>query len=311
MHPELLIVLGKRLSDDQLTEEGISRVVALIDVLAQNTNPDLVVVFSGGITANNTYSEAEKMHDLFVTLENQRALNHPTHAALNYHSILLEKESRSTVENVQKVAEKVINREFVGLDRAVKVTFLSNDYHLQRLFEIQSWMDEQGLLRTLKEKSQQAGIQLSISYDIQDHYIVTYPHQCRSGELFLLLDNLTPYRVFLEGVMANAFARSLLVVANQPYRVAQVTLETLEERMRGETEYPLLAMMLPVLKQLVNKSMSVIKKSAAHQQGIEAGLNESEAETVHHCLGLLDSNLTVLNRYLDPEVNSAERWWKD
>ena len=200
---ELLIVLGKRLSDDLLTDEAHSRIDALVDYLETNVNPNLVVAFSGGVTGANHRAEADVMYDAFKLKVAGRQAD--TDKPLIYGSILLETQSRSTVENVQNVAEKVVSEGGFSIQSPVKVTFLSNDYHLQRLFEIQSWMDEQGLLRLLKHRASQAGITLDIAYDITQHVAVPYPHVCFAGKLFLLVDNLTPYRVLLEGIVAGSF----------------------------------------------------------------------------------------------------------
>ncbi len=44
----------------------------------------------------------------------------------------------------------------------IDVIFASNDYHLKRIFEIQSLMDEQGLLRVLKQRCAEHGLNLHI-----------------------------------------------------------------------------------------------------------------------------------------------------
>ncbi|MDN3685627.1 ElyC/SanA/YdcF family protein [Vibrio sinaloensis] len=58
--------------------------------------------------------------------------------------ILLEDASTNTMENFTNVANILLEK---GIRGPVNISFVSNDYHLERLFQIQSLLDEQGLLK--------------------------------------------------------------------------------------------------------------------------------------------------------------------
>ena len=84
--------------------------------------------------------------------------------------------------------------------------------------------------------------------------------------------------------------------------MARAALRELNDSVLSNECYPLLTMTLPVLNQLVELSYAIVEGR---------GRTTKEVEELTVLLGLLDSNLTVLNRYLDPEVAISSRWWKD
>lgn len=59
------VVLGKRLNSDALTVEGKSRVDGLLSALQCRENSSVLIVFCGGVTAGQTVSEAQRMHEYF------------------------------------------------------------------------------------------------------------------------------------------------------------------------------------------------------------------------------------------------------
>jgi len=67
------------------------------------------------------------------------------------------------------VSRLLIQRGQCSEGSVLKVTFVSNDYHLKRIFEIQQLMDEQGLLRVLRERCAQHGVHLDIRHDLEAH----------------------------------------------------------------------------------------------------------------------------------------------
>lgn len=294
---KLLVVLGKRLSNDTLTLEGRSRVEALVSHLVETQDTQLIVAFSGGVTFGNTQSEARAMYDYFLELSNQ------LETQLVYRAIILEEESQSTVQNIQNVAEKVVKSELFTKGMQLELQFLSNDYHLLRMMQIQQWMDEQGLLRLLKSRIEQVGISVVVSHDILDHLTVAYPHDSLNGEIFLKIDDLTPYRVFLEGVVANAFQRDLLDVVQPSQQLALEALAFLNVLESKSAEFPLLAQLLPVLESLI---------SSSYQEILEADFQDRKPNSQLICsfLAALDTNLTLLNRYTDPEIEHSPGWWK-
>ncbi|ENM5835145.1 YdcF family protein [Vibrio metoecus] len=280
----IFIVLGKRLNSDQLTLEGKSRVEGLISALQCHENQTALVVFCGGVTQRQSASEAQRMYEYFQTRCQQLALSLP------HIQVLLEQQSTSTVENIEHVAQVLLTSGHLRVGDTLTLTLVSNDYHLKRIFEIQQLMDEQGLLRTLDERCQQAGVRLNISRDLNAHISVPYPHRSQQGVRFLWVDELTTYRVFLEGVTVNAFQRSLEEVRQAPYQIAQTALAQLRRHCENE---PIMLAQLALIATVVES---------------EADLTTTAS--VGDLLAVLDTELTLLNRLCDPELDRTGRWWK-
>ncbi|PAR38335.1 hypothetical protein CGT98_14535 [Vibrio metoecus] len=280
----IFIVLGKRLNSDQLTLEGKSRVEGLISALQCHENQTALVVFCGGVTQRQSASEAQRMYEYFQTRCQQLALSLP------HVQVLLEQQSTSTVENIEHVAQVLLTSGHLRVGDTLTLTLVSNDYHLKRIFEIQQLMDEQGLLRTLDERCQQAGVRLNISRDLNAHISVPYPHRSQQGVRFLWVDELTTYRVFLEGVTVNAFQRPLEEVRQAPYQIAQTALAQLRRHCENE---PIMLAQLALIATVVES---------------EADL--TTAASVGDLLAVLDTELTLLNRLCDPELDRTGRWWK-
>ncbi|ENM5785417.1 YdcF family protein [Vibrio metoecus] len=280
----IFIVLGKRLNSDQLTLEGKSRVEGLISALQCHENQTALVVFCGGVTQRQSASEAQRMYEYFQTRCQQLALSLP------HVQVLLEQQSTSTVENIEHVAQVLLTSGHLRVGDTLTLTLVSNDYHLKRIFEIQQLMDEQGLLRTLDERCQQAGVRLNISRDLNAHISVPYPHRSQQSVRFLWVDELTTYRVFLEGVTVNAFQRPLEEVRQAPYQIAQTALAQLRRHCENE---PIMLAQLALIATVVES---------------EADL--TTAASVGDLLAVLDTELTLLNRLCDPELDRTGRWWK-
>lgn len=175
----IYVVLGKRLNANQLTLEGKSRVDGLISALRCHENTAARVVFCGGITLGQTVSEAKRMHEYFEQRRQQLGLSFPQ------IDVLLEQESTSTVENIEHVAQVLLESGVVQRGETLALTLVSNDYHLKRIFEIQQLMDEQGLLRKLVDRCAQSGVRLEIARDLKAHLCVPYPHQTRKAYVFV------------------------------------------------------------------------------------------------------------------------------
>ncbi|CAH7176461.1 conserved hypothetical protein [Vibrio chagasii] len=287
----LLIVLGKRLNENELTEEGISRVDALVKYLAEFLNAErrssTAVAFCGGVTKGQSVSEADAMHRYFRELESLREV------PFTLGAILLEQHSTNTVENIQNLAAEMIESGLFTRGQGVKITFVSNDYHLQRIFEIQTLMDEQGLLKVLVEKCSALGVELQIDRKLEAHVAVPYPHQTTQGQLFLLMDVLTTYRVYLEGVCAGAFKRDLKMVRWESERLSLEALAKAKGLVGSSPKFSIVESLLPVLEGCI--------------RGTPIG---TDIKKVREYLALLDTNLTFLNRLLDPESGHTHRWWR-
>ena len=282
----LVVVLGKRLNKNELTAEGQGRVEAAIDYLVSRSNDEVAVAFCGGVTPGQTLSEAEVMYEYFLQLESQ--LESP----LSIQARLLEKKSTNTIENIQNLALELIESGLFENGQQLNVILVSNDYHLQRIFEIQSLMDAQGLLKVLEERCGQLGVSLNIERDIEQHVVVPYPHRTVQGQLFLLTDSLTTYRVYLEGTVAGRFVGQEQQTRKIP---AQLGLDAIDKatQLSESGQFSLLNSLLPLLLNCIEETPVGTDK-----------------EKVREYLALLDTNLTLLNRYLDPEQDLDTRWWR-
>ncbi|HCE3712585.1 hypothetical protein CGK04_03135 [Vibrio parahaemolyticus] len=272
----VVIVLGKRLVNNQLSAEGISRVEALAAKIREMPMDNTALVFCGGKTQGQSISEADAMYAYFQTLNTSLAKPFPT------SQVLLENRSLNTFENMRNAAKVLCESGLFPLpsQEAVEVILLSNAYHLERILEIQTLMDEQGLLRVLKSQCASVGLDLHISLDIQKHISVPYPHQGPLAEAFLLLDELTTYRVYLEGVKSGAFQRDLTSVRAQPLLRAKQAINKLRA--------------LPL-------EMDVLQQIAEMKKAIEMTAFDESVATAERALEVFHPILTALNRRLDPE----------
>ncbi|MCG6303992.1 YdcF family protein [Vibrio vulnificus] len=275
----LVIVLGKRLFKNALTPEGVSRVDALVEAMALGQiEPGSRIAFCGGVTQGQARSEANAMFDYFQQCCLAKNL---TFSAQN---ILLEERSTSTVENIFEVSRLLIQRGQCSEGSVLKVTFVSNDYHLKRIFEIQQLMDEQGLLRVLRERCAQHGVHLDIRHDLEAHVSVPYPNVGGEAQLFLLIDELTTYRVYLEGGARGVFQRPLKEVRRIPYQKAQDALSAIRSVLAQNTDWS-----------------PYYHDFAQLQQWIEESDIEQEAATISQIARCFNRTLVGLNRRFDPE----------
>ncbi|MBQ6492292.1 MAG: YdcF family protein [Erysipelotrichaceae bacterium] len=107
---DYLIVLGSSLNKDMETFTLINRVNRAERYLKKN--PDCLVIVSGGITGNNTISEAFKMQEMLIDRHITR------------NRIILEDKAQNTPENM-KFSKQL-------LDVNKKITVCSSDYHIFR-----------------------------------------------------------------------------------------------------------------------------------------------------------------------------------
>ncbi|AYV24638.1 YdcF family protein [Vibrio mediterranei] len=282
---QLIVVLGKRLNNNALTLEGMSRVEEILRHVGSSDCSSSIIAFCGGVTNGQSVSEARLMFEAF-----EAGLSSMDNS--NIGAVLLEEESTSTVENIIHLSEVLLESELLQNGAKIEVKFVSNDYHLERMFTIQSLLDEQGLLRYLKSECQRAGLNLTISSDIKSHFPVPYPHYCVNGQLFLLLDELTTYRVYLEGVRDKVFRRPLSEVIVIPLSIAHRALAQLEDLV-SPTSHAVLYDQLPALKAAVERTSSTENTS-----------------DIENDLSLFDTVLNYLNRCLDPERDESIKWWR-
>ncbi|EMR38490.1 YdcF family protein [Vibrio harveyi] len=276
---KVVIILGKRLVHDQLSAEGRSRVEALVSVLNQWDFESTALVFCGGVTQGQTISEADAMYQYFGQLAKVRGIDFPD------QQVIIESRSLNTVQNMQNAAKELLKSGLCPMGQAIEVILLSNDYHLERIIEIQTLMDEQGLLRVLKSRCADMGIELTVSLDIAEHISVPYPNSGSQADAFLLFDELTTYRVYLEGVKNKAFKRDLAQVQAKPLAIALKAIEKLQT--------------LP-LTQDVKNQIAEMKKV------IEMTAFDDSVFAAQQALAVFHPILTALNQRLDPEASVSE-----
>jgi len=272
----VVLVLGKRLVNNSLTLEGHSRVQALSATLQRLNLDQTAIIFCGGATDGQTQTEAQAMFDCFKSIHQGQM---PPH-------VILEDQSTNTIENICNAADKLVASKLCRVGQAINVLLVSNDYHLNRIFEIQRLMDEQGLLTTLRNQCAQSGLDLVISPMLDKHIAVPYPHHNTLGRIFLLLDELTTYRVYLEGVKRQAFTRPLAMVREKPYTAARAALEALKNLICDPNDLH----SLTTIEQAINKTCVKASPEELIQQ-----------------LALLDEHLTQMNRCYDPERQNLKR----
>ncbi len=282
---QVVIILGKRLQNNSLTLEGKTRVDGLVSFLKQTSlkMDETALMFCGGITDDNTRSEARVMYDAYLECLLEREV--ASQLGFPQSHTILEEQSTNTVQNIQNGAKMLVSSGLIERGSKLNVIFISNDYHLKRIFEIQTLLDEQGLLRLLQTRCQQEGVTVNISLDLEDHVLIPYPHHGLKANLFLLMDELTTYRVYLEGVCAQVFERSLSDVIVEPKRRALSAIEQAREDIQASSEFEWLYQDLETLEQCVVES------------------DEDQPLTViREHLAALHPLLTQLNRKLDPET---------
>lgn len=106
---DYIIVLGHKLNNNKISNVLEYR---LNKVLEYSENNNCKIILSGGITSNNTISEAEVMKDYLVN------------NGINESRIILEDKSTDTVENIRNCKEYV--------DSKSKIVVISSNYHIVR-----------------------------------------------------------------------------------------------------------------------------------------------------------------------------------
>lgn len=273
---KVVIILGKRLVHDQLSAEGRSRVEALMNVLNEFCFETTALVFCGGVTQGQTVSEADAMYRYFCQLAKVRETDFPE------QQVIIENRSFNTVQNMQNAAAELLISGLCEAGQTIEVTLLSNDYHLERIIEIQTLMDEQGLLRVLKSRCADMGVKLNIPLDLSHHVSVPYPNTGVLAEAFLLFDELTTYRVYLEGVKRGAFERDLAEVRAKPLAIGLGAIEKL---------------------QALDLEHEVLGQIADMKKAIEMTAFDDSVVAAEQALAVFHPILTALNLQLDPEAN--------
>ena len=111
---DVVFVLGYQLDHDKMTSTLISRLEKAYDYATDNPNCKIIV--SGGITRNNTVSEASLMKNALISF------------GIDEERIISEENSKDTIENIKYCKEL--------MDNGDKVVIISSQYHCSRVQEI-------------------------------------------------------------------------------------------------------------------------------------------------------------------------------
>jgi len=107
---DYLIVLGSGLVNNKETKTMIDRIDKAVSYL--NKNPNCKVLVSGGITSNNTVSEASVMKRLLIERN------------IDENRIIVEDKSTTTIENM------LFSKSLIDINK--KIVVCSNNYHVFR-----------------------------------------------------------------------------------------------------------------------------------------------------------------------------------
>jgi hypothetical protein len=127
------------------------------------------------------------------------------------------------------------------------------------------------------------GVKLNIPLDLSHHVSVPYPNTGVLAEAFLLFDELTTYRVYLEGVKRGAFGRDLAEVRAKPLDIGLGAIEKL---------------------QALDLEPEVRGQIADMKKAIEMTAFDDSVVAAEQALAVFHPILTTLNLQLDPEANS-------
>ncbi len=208
-------VLGKRLNENKLTDEGISRVDALVEYLIVEANLQTCgrILWWGYARAKHLRSWC----DAPIFSKAWKSAKPRLCWVLSYLEQLSDKHGREHPEfGFRNDCKRAFTR-----GQSVKVTFVSNDYHLQRIFWDSIATDEQGLLKVLAGQVFRVWCGFANRSSVRGPRGGAISHQGPQGQLFLLfMDVLTTYRVYLEGVVAGSFERDSESVRQEPERLS-------------------------------------------------------------------------------------------
>ncbi|GAK82519.1 hypothetical protein JCM19238_55 [Vibrio ponticus] len=276
---EVLIVLGKRLVNDELTEEGRSRVSALVEVLPTLTHKQVAIMFSGGGPEEHARTEAEALFEHFTQLAPD------FDQYLSPQQVMLENQSTNSVQNLifaaDLLADQLLEEHLGSKISPIRIRLVSSDYHIERIIEIDKLMPEQGLIGRFVRHAQQRGITINLPLVMAQHTIARYPYQTEQGKAFLLIDKLTTYRVYLEGIVAGVFQRPLASVRKPPYQQALTALSQLRQ-----------------LDCMHNSQVDLRRLTAL----VEQTSPEASLKHIKEMLFEFNHLLLTLNRQFDPEA---------
>lgn len=270
----VVLVLGKRLVNNKLTREGKARVESVFEHIHGHLANQPLIIFCGGQWNGQVVSEALAMKDYFDTLCRLNKLSFPS------NKLWVEERSTNTIQNFRNAANLLITQIDVSPSRMIEVKLASSDYHVERILEIQSLMKQQGLLSVFAEMCSKKSISVNVSPDVRNHILANYPYSIEESGLFLHIEKLTTYRVFLEGLIHSTHGYNGPDIENNVRQAVNSSIALLREK-KYESEYG-------------SEFQALL--TVFDNTGSKTPLSE-----VKGGLKLFHHTLTTLNRRLDPE----------
>jgi uncharacterized SAM-binding protein YcdF (DUF218 family) len=166
-----ILVAGLCLKNNQPSEEYKIRLRRLIRLLETHNKPTHIIIL-GGITGNNSHSEA------------QAGAHYLIHKGIDSNVITLEDQSRHTLENLQN-ARSILGQQLPQKkphEKAQSIAIISSRYHLYRIFTL-----AQGMNMTLLAIASEETASFSTTFCLRLLKEAYFIHWYWSGKLWVWL----------------------------------------------------------------------------------------------------------------------------
>lgn len=283
----LLLVCGKRLINDQITEEGRSRIEALVNHLKAANNVDNIAIgFAGGVQPGQNKAEAQEYS---LEFKRQCAKNN---LSWNENQMLFDLHSSNTIQNIKNMIKAIRDSELLTISGNLEIKLVSTEYHIFRITQIQKCMEAQGLIKLMRNEGEELNLKLIVHDSKDEHICAAYPFENQSlGKIYQHIDKLTIYRVYLEGIKENKFSEEEI---NNLFRTLSEEAKECIEKIREVAQKNL----------IINRSKESILSAVETLEHLIMSTNPNKTtfrNQLQNDLALYHAILTALNKYVDPD----------
>jgi uncharacterized SAM-binding protein YcdF (DUF218 family) len=171
MQYQILLIAGFKLNNNQLNIEYQTRLQSAVNYLSLTAQQSIVVIILGGRTGNNHVSEAQVGKNYLVA----QGISKPL--------IILEDQSRHTLENLQNARNLLLKYEGLAIDQCIKdIAIISSRYHLYRIMT---------LAKGLKMMVQPIAAEAKLSFSLRMIFLLLkesyFLHWYWSGKFLVLM----------------------------------------------------------------------------------------------------------------------------